>query len=199
MVDGISNNQSSIISTMFQGVTRKNPEDMFTQLSKDAGSDVNSITKEQLQSFANKLKSEGKDTKPLDDMLSKFEKISNGNDSITSSDVDAAIKNGTLKTPDKPVSDQNQNISSVDNSNIPTKQQLKNYLTKLEADGFENSGLALDIQNTINGQAVIPTLTISIIEQDIDKLRSIEDPQSVKLLSTPEEESYKGTITDIRA
>jgi hypothetical protein len=104
-----------------------------------------------------------------------------------------------LKTPDKPVSDQNQNISSVDNSNIPTKQQLKNYLTKLEADGFENSGLALDIQNTINGQAVIPTLTISIIEQDIDKLRSIEDPQSVKLLSTPEEESYKGTITDIRA
>ena len=192
MVEGISSGQSSNMVTMMQGMPRKSPEEMFKQLSTDAGGDGTSITKDQLQSYVDKLKEEGKDTKPLDDMLSNFDKISNGSDKITSSDVDTAMKNGTLKAPEKPGAQKSDSStgksSSTSDSSAPSEQQLRTYLNQLRSSGHGDSDIAADIQNTLNGETVIPALTTDSIKQAIQTLET----------SNPEEESHLGTITDTR-
>jgi|GEM_PF-4133792 len=210
MVNGINSNQSSVTTAMMPGITRKSPEDMFKQLSKDAGGDGTSITKDQLQAYVTKLKEEGKDAKPLDDILSNFDEISNGSDSITASDIDTAMKNGTLKAPEKPdakgssesttSSTSSSASSSSSSSNAPTTQQLKNYLNQLRSDGNGDSDIAQKIQNAINGQTVSPTLTVSSIEQAINELKSKNDEsfsRNIAPSATPKEESHKGSITDI--
>jgi len=215
MVNGISSSQSSTSTAMLQGMSRKSPEEMFKQLSTDAGGDGTSITKDQLQTYIDKLKSEGKDAKPLDDILSNFDTISNGSDSITSSDIDTAMKNGTLKPPEKPDSESNTSTTnstatsssvstsststSSSSSNTPTTQQLKSYLNELRADGYSGSDIASKIQNTINGQTVTPALTVSSIEQAISELKAKDDPSSLTPAPTPKEESHKGTIADMMA
>lgn len=208
MVNGINSTQSSITTTMIQGMTRKNPEDMFKQLSTDAGGDGTSITKDQLQTYVDKLKEEGKDTKPLDDILSNFDKISGGNDKIISSDIDTAMKNGTLKAPEKPSAKGNGSTTSSTNSSAsasdasssttPTTQQLRTYLNKLQSDGYGDSDIAKKLQDAINGNTVTPSLTTSGIEQAINELKSEDiESKNVTPSATPKEEAHKGTIADI--
>ena len=80
----------------------KKPEEMFRQLSLDAGGDGTKVTKDQLQTLADKLAKDGKDTTMIKDLITNFDKISNGNTSITSNDIKSAIQNGVLKPPSKP-------------------------------------------------------------------------------------------------
>ena len=98
----------------------KKPEDLFRQLSLDAGGDGTKVTKEQLQTLVDKLAKDGKDTNMIKDLITNFDKISNGNTSITSDNIKSALQNGILKPPAKPDARNNfQDPSTI------TKNQLE--------------------------------------------------------------------------
>lgn len=100
MVSNISENTQSV---NFQSLQKPpKPEEMFQKMSLDAGGDGNSISKEQLQSLISKLSKDGKDAKPLQDMLSNFDKISSDGKSITADDMKTAMQKGVLTPPEKP-------------------------------------------------------------------------------------------------
>ncbi|MEI8377970.1 MAG: hypothetical protein WCF95_05470 [bacterium] len=105
----------------------KKPEELFKQLSLQAGGDGTAVTKDQLQTLLDKLTKDGKDPKMIQDLIANFDKIANGKDSITAADVKAAVQNGILKPPHrngevKPDGDDNKGFQ--DPSTI-TKEQLE--------------------------------------------------------------------------
>lgn len=98
----------------------KSPEEMFRQMSLDVGGDGTKVTKDQLQALSDKLVKEGKNNKMITDLISNFDKISNGNDSITSADIKTAIQNGVLKPPARP-----DNRNDFQDPGTVTKDQLQ--------------------------------------------------------------------------
>ena len=108
MVNSVSTGSqlTDITSTQDLLRTKKN-EEMFAKVSKEAGGDGTTVTKDQLQELIDKKQKAGEQTGFLEDMLSKFDKISTSKNSegtatITSSDLDTAMKNGTMKKPSGP-------------------------------------------------------------------------------------------------
>lgn len=120
MVSNISENTQT---ANFQSIQKPpKPEEMFKKMSTEAGGDGNSITKEQLQSLISKMTEEGKDTKPIQDMLSNFDKISNDGKTITASDMKTAMEKGVMTPPSKP--DNAGGRYDFQNPNTITKEQL---------------------------------------------------------------------------
>lgn len=120
MVSNISENTQSV---NFQSLQKPpKPEEMFKKMSTEAGGDGSSITKDQLQSLIKKMTDDGKDTKPLEDMLSNFDKISGDGKTITASDMKTAMEKGVMTPPPKP-----DNVSGRYNFQDPstiTKDQI---------------------------------------------------------------------------
>jgi len=124
MVNSVSATGQNLNLAMPQKM--KSPEEMFKQMSLEAGGDGTKITKEQLESLIEKKSSEGKDLGPLKDLLENFDTISNGNNSITAKDIDTAIQNGTLKPPKGPNGQPPADSrSDFQNPSTITKNQLE--------------------------------------------------------------------------
>jgi hypothetical protein len=116
MVNGINSSSASVLASLLTTETtsttsttaatkhRQPPSaaDMLSHISQEAGGDGKTITKDQLQSLIDKAKKDGKDPKMLEDLMSNFDKISSDGKSITASDLEKAMKNGTLQPPGKP-------------------------------------------------------------------------------------------------
>lgn len=116
MVDGISAGGMQGMQ-MMQGMHKPpSGEEMFSKLSLDAGGDGTSITKDQLQSFINTAKEKGMDTTDFESLLSKFDEVSGGSNSITFESLDAAVQNGTLEKPRGPKPPQGQGQGGPDYS-----------------------------------------------------------------------------------
>ena len=148
MVDSISSSSSSI--QQYQQMKKSSPEDMFKQLSTDAGGDGTTISKDQLQSLIDKKSEDGEDTTGLQDMLDNFDSISSDGSSITSSDMDTAMKNGTLQPPGGKKVDgapspedmfkQLSTDAGGDGTTI-SKDQLQSLIDKKSEDGEDTSAL----------------------------------------------------------
>lgn len=75
----------------------KSAEQMFNSLSKDVGADGNGITKDELQNYLDKLQSDGTEdssrkAKLISNMISNFDKLSGGTDTITAASFKTGIE-----------------------------------------------------------------------------------------------------------
>lgn len=104
MVNGIGSQSANLAQVQQLKGKMPSAEDMFAKLSEELGGDGKTITKDQLTDYINKLESDdsSKDKGKLGflkQLEQNFDKISNGNDSITATD----LKNGMdlLKPPER--------------------------------------------------------------------------------------------------
>ncbi|MEI7474314.1 MAG: EF-hand domain-containing protein [bacterium] len=126
MVNGINGGQMPDMQMIQQMMKNHKPEDMFKQMSLDAGGDGKTISKDQLENLAKKIKDSGKgESKEIDGLISNFDKISNGNDKITSKDIEKAVKNGTLKPPKPPEGFSGMGRMDFQDPSTITKSQLE--------------------------------------------------------------------------
>jgi len=187
MVSNISGSgQTSDISMMPDSMKTKRLEEVFKQMSLDAGSDGTTISKDQLQTLIDKAKKDGKDTKSLEDIMKNFDKVAtskdaNGTAVITSSDLEAAMQNGTLKAPARhghhgaeksSSATDSSSSSSTTSSTKLTKDQLQGYYNELQKLGEGNSDIAKEIKDAISnyGSSSTSSLTKETIQQAIDDL-----------------------------
>ena len=103
----------------------KKPEELFKQMSLEAGGDGTKVNKEQLQTLEAKLAKEGKNTDMIKDLIANFDKIANGKDSITADDLKTAMENGILKPPHKKDNAKSHNTNEIQNPSTVTKEQLE--------------------------------------------------------------------------
>jgi len=207
MVNSLSSSDQSSNVTLLQDLLKtQKSQEMFAKLSKEAGGDGTTITKDQLQDLIDKKKEAGEKTGFLEDMMANFDKIStskdsSGNATITSSDLDAAMKNGTMKKPSGPPpkegasgsessskSGSSSSASSSSSSTSSTSDELttddlKTYYSKLQQMGQGNSAIAAKIINAINSGDT-SSLTASSIDAAIADLK--KQPQDVDTI-TPDQ------------
>lgn len=126
------------------GSKTKSTDDMFKKLSDDVGGDGKTITKKQLEDYISSLESDTSSTADkgklgfLKQLDSNWDNISNGKDSITSSDLAAGKK--YLTPPQKSEKSSDSLFSSLSDavgasSSGISKDDLVNYLKSL----FESS------------------------------------------------------------
>lgn len=197
MVYSVSgSSQSSDLTLMQELMKTKKSEDMFAKLSKELGSDGTTITKDQLESAIESKKEAGEPTGFLEDMLANFDKISTGSDSegnavITSSDLDTAMKNGTMpKPPEKPKMEEasatNSASTTSDTSSTSltsselTEDDLEDYYSELQQLGAGSSDIAVAIKNALSTGST-SSLTASAIEQAIREIK--QQPQDVETIT----------------
>jgi len=165
MISGVNSQDSSMLQAM-QG--RKQPpsaDEMFGKLTNDLGGDGQTITKDQLDSYIEKLESSdsGNEDKGklgfLKQLQSNWDKVSGGSDGITAENLKTGMD--YLKPPSKgeggggaPPSASNvfsdllKNIDSDDDE--ISKSELEEYLEKLQENGDDNSKEAKLVSNMIN-------------------------------------------------
>jgi len=164
MINGINSQDMSMLQTMQSKKQPPSADEMFNNLTKDLGGDGNTITKDQLNSYIEKIESSdsGNDDKGklgfLKQLQSNWDKVSGGSDSISADNLKTGMD--YLKPPSKgretgaPPSASNvfsdllKNISSDDEE--ITKSELEDYLKKLQDNGNDNSKEAQLVSKMIN-------------------------------------------------
>ncbi len=216
MVSSISGSSGGFDISSLQELMKSKATEMFSNLSKEAGGDGTSISKDQLQSLIDKNKKEGKDTKPLEDIVSNFDKIStskdsNGNSIIKADDMDNAMKNGTLKPPSEPPakksaqadgtakssSSSSSTSTSSTSSQKLTKDQLQSYYNQLLKQGDGDSSIAEELKSAISnyGKSGSSSLTESGIQQAIQALAAEKTAEAAKSKTSKNEIQDPSTIT----